>query len=97
MNRVANWPLVWTLVAFAFVLLEGIALGEPQAGDSFSECFAIVRWDPIGRFVALPLACWLAWHLVIRPRTTPLFTWRDAVALAFGLAWAVLESYRVAR
>lgn len=94
MTRVANWPVIWGLYVLAGVLLEGIALGEPQSGDSFSEFFAVVRWDSVGRFVALPLVCWLAWHLVLRPRTTPLFTWRDVVGLAIGLAWAALESAR---
>lgn len=91
MARVANWPLIWTLLAFAFVLLEGVALGEPQAGDTLSETIrTYLRFSPIGRFVFLPVWCWLTWHLAIRPESISSFTWRDAIFLIIGLVWASL-------
>lgn len=92
--RTANWPLVWTLVFMLVVLLEGIALGEPQAGDSLSEAVALLRWDAVGRWVMIPLWVWLTWHWMLRPRGMALFTWRDVVALAIGTLLAALEAWR---
>lgn len=90
--RTANWPLVWTLWLVLGALLEGIALGEPQNGDTLSEVVRAVRYDPIGRFVVLPLWVWLTYHWVIKRSGTKLFTWHDAVAIAVGLTIALLEA-----
>jgi hypothetical protein len=90
-----GWGLIWTLVALLIVLLEGIALGRPAtAGDTLSDAVrGAVRFDPVGRFVFLPLWCWLTWHWVLRPRAIAGESWRDALAIAVGLAWAAIEAW----
>jgi hypothetical protein len=94
--RAIGWPLIWTLLGFALLLLEGIALGSKQTGDTLSEAIRQhVRFDPVGRFLILPLWFWLTWHWVIRVDRFAAFGVRDVLAIGLGLAYAVLESRRV--
>lgn len=92
MKPTANWPLVWALWATLGAFLEGIALGEPQLGDTMSEVVRNVVYDPLGRFVMLPLWAWLTYHWMLKPPGESLFDWRDVVALAMGLGFAVLRA-----
>lgn len=87
-----GWPTIWFLVCVVVVLLEGVALGRPEAGDTLSEIVRTFRFDGAGRVVLLPLWSWLTWHWIMRPASMPMFSWRDGVAITVGLAWALLES-----
>jgi hypothetical protein len=94
--RDAHWSLIWALVGVIIIALEFYGLGADQAPWTLSATVRLVRFDPIGRFVLLPLWCWLTLHLLIAPKwagTHPT-GWRDAIALAIGVAWAVWEARR---
>ena len=89
-----SWNVLWMLLAFVGVLFEGIALGRPELGDTLTESVRLLRFDPVGRFVVLPLWVWLTWHWILRPSDVAQFTWRDLAVLALGTAIALLDSLR---
>lgn len=91
-TRIVNWAIVWGTWIAVWVLLEGIALGEPQHGDSFSENYRAVRYDSVGKFILLPLSVWALYHLNLKRNGDALFTWKDVVWLGLGLAWAIVEA-----
>lgn len=82
----------WVLWAVVGVFLEGYALG--RGGTPLSQAVWDLRFDPVGRFAFLPLWSWLTYRLVLRPRALHEATWRDGLALAIGLAWALAETLR---
>jgi hypothetical protein len=92
--KTPSWPFVWSLVALLIVFLEGVALGRPERGDSLSEAIWLIRYDPVGRFVLLPLWCWLTCHFVLKRAGAKPFGTGDVIGIAVGIAWAVLESRR---
>lgn len=82
----------WLVLLVTVVLFEGLMIGS--GGPSISFEWRRIRYDVVGRFVALVLWCWLTWHLMLRPQAMaiPVLTWRDAVAVAIGLTWAIAEA-----
>lgn len=59
---------LWLLLALAFALLEGYALGSPAPGDTFTEQVRRLmraRW-----FLGLSALfyLWLGWHFFLEPR-----------------------------
>lgn len=92
--RLPSLPFIWVLLALLVVFFEGVALGRPARGDSLSEMVWLVRDNPIGRFVFLPLWCWLTYHLVLKTPKSGALGWEDMTAIAAGLAWAFLETRR---
>ena len=85
-------PLWYALLALA-LFFEGYALGRPVRGDTISESIWLVRDHALGRFLVLPLWCWLTYHLVLKGRG-PALGYQDVVAIAIGLAWAYAEARR---
>ncbi len=93
-----HWPLLWALLAVLVVAIECYALGTGHTEYTLSYAVRAARFDPIGRFVVLPLMCWLLVHFVIAPRWVgTAFDWRNAVGLGLGVAIAVLETVKAAR
>lgn len=95
MSETIHWPLVWALVIVLLVAIECVALGTGHSEYTFSYTVRLVRFDPVGRFVVLPLWCWLSVHFVIAPRwvgTHP--EWRNWLGLAIGVALAVWETWK---
>lgn len=85
--------LLWSCVGMLVVFLEAFALGSPRQGDTLSEVIRnAVRFDSLGRFVLLPLWCWLTWHWMLRPRGNMGEGWQDCAALGVGVLWAVCEA-----
>lgn len=88
-----RYPVLWMLLFMALILLEGFALGRPQAGDTLSETvWTYLRDDAVARFVVLPLWTWLTYHWWLQAPGAPRsLGWRDGAALAVGLLWAAGE------
>lgn len=85
--------VLWLVLLVAFGLTEGYALASGQ--PTLSMEIRALRYDALGRFIVLPLGTWLAWHLFARPEhTAHALSWRDAIAIAVGIAWAVWEARR---
>lgn len=87
-------PAAWVALALTAAFLEGLALGRPHRGDTISEVVWIIRDDAWGRFLVLPLWCWLTVHLLLKTTKSKPFGWDDMAGLAVGVAWAVWESRR---
>lgn len=83
--------LAFIALGLVFVWLEGY--GARTGAGTFSDLFRDhVRFDPLGRPLSLALACWIGWHLFVQPMTRVTgITWRDALAILVGLAWAAIE------
>ena len=92
--RLPSLPLIWVLLALLVVFFEGVALGRPARGDSLSEMVWLVRDNAVGRFVALPLWCWLTYHFVLKTPRSSALGWEDTLAITLGLLWAYLEARR---
>jgi len=88
----SSWRMLWFLLALIAMLVEGIALGRPERGDSLSEAVRFIRFDAVGRYVLIPLWVWLSWHWIVRPDGAATFSWRDLVAIALGIAAAIAET-----
>jgi hypothetical protein len=94
-TRTSTWPMIWMLVFMALLILEGVAIGRAESGDTLSEIVRNdVRFDLVGRFIFLPIWTWLTWHWVLRPQGDISVGWRDLVALLIGLVWAYVEYRR---
>jgi uncharacterized membrane protein len=56
---------LWLLLALAFALLEGYALGSPTPGDTFTEQIRRlmrIQWVRMG---LLAFYVWLGWHFFL--------------------------------
>jgi hypothetical protein len=85
-----HWPLLWAFLFFILVVVEGIALGSGHSEYTLSYTVRLVRFDPIGRFIFLPLWCWLTVHFLIAPKWVGTrFDWRNLVGLLLGLMLAI--------
>lgn len=84
--------IAWLLLFVLIALLEGLALRGK--GVPLTDALRAIRFDPIGRFVLIPFFCWMMWHIVLRPEKLEAFTWRDGVAILFGVAWALFETVK---
>lgn len=94
MNRL-NFPFIWALFGIGIVAVECYTLGMNQSAATLSATMRMIRFDPIGRFVLLPLWCWLTLHWLIAPKWLGVRPdWRSLVAIGVGLVWAVLETAR---
>lgn len=89
-----SYPALWALLLAAVCLLEGYTLGRPGRGDTLSESVWLVRDNAIGRWLFLPLWCWLTYHFVLKTQKSGALGWEDVTAVAAGLAWAFLETRR---
>ena len=90
-----RWGFYWALVGMLMLGLEGYTLGLHETAATLSANMRAVRFDPIGRFILLPLWCWLTVHWILAPKwlgARP--DWRSLVAIGVGLAWATWESRR---
>jgi hypothetical protein len=98
MSDSLHYPMLW---AFLFVLVAAIecyALGTGHSEYTLSYAVRLARFDPIGRFVVVPLMCWLLVHFIIAPKWVGThFDWRNAVGLGLGVVIAVLETIKAAR
>jgi hypothetical protein len=90
-SRLPLFPLLWFLIALQIVLCEGWGLGRPQQGDTLSEMIWLLRSNPVGRLVFLPLWCWLTWHFAFKAPEVGFLSWRDAVAVTIGVVWALAQ------
>ena len=89
-----NFGLVWALFGLAIVAVECYTLGLGQSAATLSATMRMIRFDPIGRFVLLPLWVWLTAHWILAPRWLGVRPdWRSLVALAIGIAWAAWETW----
>jgi hypothetical protein len=64
------WRWLWAAWLALFLILEGIAVADPDRGDTLSEqVWALITSNPglWGSAVAILLG-WLAWHFLIEPR-----------------------------
>jgi hypothetical protein len=94
MSRV-SFPLLWALVGLLIVALECYTLGLGKSAATLSATMRMIRFDPVGRWILLPLWSWLTMHWIVNPRwlgVTP--GWRDAVGLSIGLAIALWETLK---
>ena len=85
--------LFWSLIGMLIVAAECYALGSGRTDLTLSHAMRAVRFDPIGRFVLLPLWVWLTVHWLIAPQwlgSRP--DWRSVVAVLIGFVWAILET-----
>jgi hypothetical protein len=90
-----HWPFLWALLFFAIVAVECLALGSGHSEYTLSYTVRLIRFDPIGRFIVVPLMCWLLVHFVIAPRWVgTAFDWRNALGLGLGLLVAILETIK---
>jgi len=90
-----HYGFLWALVGLGIVALECYTLGLNQSAATLSATMRMIRFDPVGRFVLLPLWCWLSLHWILAPQWLGVRPdWRSLVALAVGFLWAVWESGR---
>jgi len=90
-----HYGFLWALVGLVIVALECYTLGLNQSAATLSSTMRMIRFDPVGRFILLPLWCWLSLHWIVAPQwlgTRP--DWRSFIAIGVGLAWALWESRR---
>jgi hypothetical protein len=93
-----HWSLVWALIIFTLVFAEGLALGTGHPEYTFSWTVALVRHDPIGRFVFWALWGFLTAHFGFSPTWLGVaFNWRAVVGISLGLAIAIYETAKIVR
>lgn len=91
-----HWPLVWALLFVLIVGVECLALGSGHSEYTLSYAVRMARFDPIGRFIVVPLMCWLLIHFVVAPKWVGTsFDWRNGLGLGLGVVIAVLETLKV--
>ena len=84
---------VWGGLLALVLLVEAYTLATSARGDTLSEAVRAALLHPVGRFLFVPLWCWLTWHWFLAPAVTP--TWRDLIVVAIGFALALLAAPRV--
>lgn len=84
----ATAVIVWLIPTLYAVFAEGIMLGRVD-GMPLTNVLRVMRFDALGRFLLIPFATWLYWHVVLRPLGTPVDR-RDFFAVALGLALALV-------
>ncbi len=67
MSRI-NFPFVWALFGLGLVAVECYTLGMNQSAATLSATMRMIRFDPIGRWILLPLWCWLSLHWITAPK-----------------------------
>jgi hypothetical protein len=93
--KTIHWGMVWMFVGLLMTVIEGYTLGLNNSAATLSANMRMVRFDPIGRFILLPLWCWLTLHWIMAPQWLGVRPdWRSLVALGVGLAWAIVETVR---
>lgn len=98
MSTSLHWPLLWALLFVLVVGVECVALGAGHSEYTLSYAVRLARFDPIGRFVVVPLMCWLLVHFIIAPKWVGTrFDWRNALGLGLGLVVAILETVKASR
>jgi len=81
----------WILWLMLGGFLEGLALAGK--GTPLTDALRAIRYDPIGKFVIIPLGFWLLWHVIFRPKKVAAFGWRDLVFIGAGVAYALCETF----
>lgn len=88
-----SWSVLWMLVFMGVALIEGIALGTGHSEYTLSYSVRALRFDPVGRFVFLPLWWWLTVHFVLAPKWIGVRPeWRGYLGLSLGVVHAVAET-----
>lgn len=85
---------IWLLLALAVAMFEGYALGAGRVEWTLTYTIRMLRFDPIARFMVLPLGTWLVWHWLLRPARIAVFTGFDVLAFIIGIGWAIYEAKR---
>ena len=84
----------WLVIGLSFIAWECYWLGKGIPEATFSYQIFTIRFNPIGRFVILPVGCWLVLHLMMAPHWLVVSPdWRSLVALSVGIAWASWETW----
>ncbi len=97
MNTI-HWPMIWALVIIVLLTLEGIALGTGHPEYTLSYTIAIVRHDPVGRFVFWSVWGFMTAHFGFSPTWLGVaFNWRAIIGIAIGLAIATFETVKIVR
>jgi hypothetical protein len=66
--KTIHWGMVWMFVGLLMTVIEGYTLGLNNSAATLSANMRMVRFDPIGRFILLPLWCWLTLHWIMAPQ-----------------------------
>lgn len=98
LDTVTTARVVWLMICLALVAWECYWLGRGVTQATLSYQMRLIRFDAVGRWLVLPLWCWLTLHFITAPKWLGVRPdWRSLVALAIGLAWAAWETMRAAR
>lgn len=85
----ATAVIVWLVPTLYAVFAEGIMIGMRGDGMPLTNVLRIMRFNPLGRFVLVPFATWLYWHVILRPLGGAVDR-RDFIPVAIGLALALV-------
>ena len=86
-RRIWLWGFLVFLVYELWTLRPG---GEDTLSATIRDTIRFTPW----RLLFLPFWTWLTWHWILLPpdqSITP--DWRDGIAVALGMMWAVGEIY----
>ena len=81
---------IWASLFVLALIVEAASLPHGHRDTLSETIWDVIRWSH-WRLLFLPAWTWLTWHWVLRK--TQVIDWKDGVAIAIGLVWAILELY----
>lgn len=81
--------IVWAIPFLYALFAEGYMVGQGHNGVPLTTVLRAIRFDVVGRFLIVPFATWLYWHIVLRPSGTGTGR-QDLIPVALGLLLALL-------
>lgn len=85
----ATAVVLWAVPALYSLFAEGYMIGQGSDGVPLTNVLRIMRLNALGRFILVPFATWLYWHIVLRPVNGPVDR-RDFLPVLVGFALALV-------
>jgi hypothetical protein len=82
---------IWGYMLMVGLIVEAFTLPHGHRDTLSETVWDTVRWTN-WRLLFLPAWTWLTWHWVLRKEQT--LDYKDLIAVAIGLIWAIIEILR---
>ena len=81
--------IIWAVPILYSLLAEGYMIGQGHAGVPLTSVLRAIRFDLVGRFILVPFATWLYWHIILRPAGMGVGR-QDLIPIVAGLLLAMV-------